>query len=116
VVNWATAESLAMASILADGIPIRFTGEDVERGTFNQRHAVFHDVKTGQTFTPLAALPQAKAAFEIHDSPLSENAVLGYEYGYDIQTPDRLVLWEAQYGDFINGAQIIVDEFIASGR
>ena len=116
VINWATAESLAMASILADGIPIRFTGEDVERGTFNQRHAVFHDVKTGQTFTPLAALPQAKASFEIHNSPLSENAVLGYEYGYDIQSPDRLVLWEAQYGDFINGAQVIVDEFIASGR
>ena len=115
-VNWATAESLALASILADGIPIRFTGEDTERGTFNQRHAVFHDVKTGRTFTPLAALPQAKAAFEIHDSPLSENAVLGYEYGYNIQAPGRLVLWEAQYGDFINGAQVIVDEFITSAR
>lgn len=115
-VNWAAAEALAMASILADGIPIRFSGEDTERGTFNQRHAVFHDAKTGRTFAPLAALPQAKAAFEIHDSPLSENAVLGYEYGYNIQEPGRLVLWEAQYGDFINSAQVIVDEFITSAR
>jgi len=116
VVDWATAEQLAFGTILADGIPIRLTGEDTERGTFNQRHAVFHDVKTGQTYTPLQAIPQAKAAFEIHDSPLTENAVLGYEYGYNLQAPGTLVLWEAQYGDFINGAQVIVDEFITSAR
>jgi len=116
VVDWATAEELALATILADGVPIRFTGEDSERGTFSQRHAVFHDVETGETFTPLQAIPQAKASFEIHDSPLSENAVLGFEYGYNIQAPDRLVIWEAQYGDFINGAQPIVDEYISSAR
>ena len=116
VVDWATAEELAMATILEDGIAIRMTGQDTERGTFNQRHAVFHDVNTGETYKPLQALPQAKAAFEIHDSPLSEAAVLGFEFGYNIQEPGRLVLWEAQYGDFINNAQTIVDEFIVSAR
>jgi 2-oxoglutarate dehydrogenase E1 component len=114
--DWATAEGLAFASILAEGIAIRLTGEDVERGTFSQRHAVFHDVKTGETFTPLQALPQAKAAFEIHDSPLTENATVGFEYGYNVQEPGRLVIWEAQYGDFINGAQVMIDEFLVSAR
>ncbi len=116
VVDWATAEELALATILAEGIPIRMTGQDVERGTFSQRHAVFHDAETGETFTPLAALPQARASFEIHNSPLSEQAALGFEYGYNIEEPERLVLWEAQYGDFINNAQTIVDEFIVSAR
>lgn len=115
-VDWSMAEELAFASILADGIAIRITGQDTERGTFSQRHAVLHDVKTGETFTPLQALPQAKAAFEIYNSPLSENATLGFEYGYNIQEPERLVVWEAQYGDFINGAQVIVDEFLVSAR
>ncbi len=115
-VDWATAEQLAFATILEDGIAIRMTGEDVERGTFSQRHAVFHDAETGATFTPLQALPQAQAAFEIHDSPLSEAAALGFEFGYNIQEPCRLVVWEAQYGDFINGAQTIIDEFLASAR
>jgi 2-oxoglutarate dehydrogenase E1 component len=115
-IDWAFAEELALASILADGIAIRITGQDVERGTFSQRHAVFHDVQTGERFIRLQALPQASAAFEIYDSPLSEAAPLGFEYGYNIAAPDRLVIWEAQYGDFINNAQIIVDEFIASGR
>ena len=115
-VDWATAEELALASILADGISIRVTGEDVERGTFSQRHAVFHDVKTGAVHVPLQALPQARAGFEIHNSPLSENAALGFEYGYNVQEPSRLVMWEAQYGDFINGAQVIIDEFITSAR
>ncbi len=115
-IDWTTAEELAFATILADGIAIRMTGQDVERGTFSQRHAVFHDVENGKTFTPLQALPEAKAAFEIHDSPLSENAALGFEYGYNVQEPRRLVLWEAQYGDFINGAQVIVDEFIVAAR
>ncbi len=115
-VDWAAAEELALASILQDGIPIRMTGQDVERGTFSHRHAVFHDVKTGERYIPLQALPQAKAGFEIHNSPLSENAALGFEYGYNVQEPGRLVIWEAQYGDFINGAQTIIDEFVVSAR
>ncbi len=115
-INWGMAESLAFASILEDGTSIRLTGEDVERGTFSHRHAVFHDAKTGKTFTPLQILPQARAAFEIHNSPLTENAAIGFEYGYNIQEPARLVIWEAQYGDFINGAQVIIDEFVASAR
>ena len=115
-VDWATAEDLAFASILAEGAPIRMTGEDVERGTFSHRHAVWHDVETGGTYTPLQNIPQAKAAFEIHNSPLTEDAVLGYEYGYDVARPAQLVVWEAQYGDFINVAQVMIDEFIVSGR
>jgi len=115
-VDWSLAEELALASILADGISIRLTGEDVERGTFSHRHAVFHDVENGRVHVPLQALPQAKAAFEIHNSPLTENAVIGFEYGYNIQEPSRLVIWEAQYGDFINGAQVMIDEFIISAR
>ncbi|MDE3156414.1 MAG: 2-oxoglutarate dehydrogenase E1 component [Acidobacteriota bacterium] len=115
-VDWASAEELAFASILADGVPIRLTGEDVQRGTFSQRHAVLHDVETGRPFTPLQAIPQARASFEIHDSPLSENAAIGFEYGLNVQAPDRLVIWEAQYGDFINGAQVMLDEFVTSAR
>src|SRR5688572_24990841 len=115
-VDWAIAEDLAFGSILADGTSIRLTGEDVERGTFSHRHAVLHDVNTGGIHVPLQALPQARAAFEIHNSALSENAVLGFEYGYNVQAPERLVIWEAQYGDFINGAQVIVDEFLTSAR
>jgi 2-oxoglutarate dehydrogenase E1 component len=115
-IDWAAAEELAFASILEDGIAIRMTGEDVERGTFSQRHAVFHDVKTGKRFTPLQTLAQAQAAFEIHNSPLTEGAVVGFEYGYSLQEPGRLVLWEAQYGDFVNGAQVMIDEFVATGR
>jgi 2-oxoglutarate dehydrogenase E1 component len=115
-IDWALAEALAFASILEDGTAIRLTGEDVERGTFSHRHAVWYDAKNGNGFTPLQALPQAKAAFEVHNSPLSENAAIGIEYGYNIQAPDRLVIWEAQYGDFINTAQAIIDEFVVSGR
>ncbi len=115
-VDWASAEELAYASILTDGISIRLTGEDVERGTFSHRHAVFHDAVTGRVHVPLQTLPQARAAFEIHNSPLTENAVIGFEYGYNIQEPSRLVIWEAQYGDFINGAQVMIDEFIVSAR
>jgi 2-oxoglutarate dehydrogenase E1 component len=115
-IDWSAAEELAFASILADGVSIRLTGEDVERGTFSHRHAVFHDVKTGGLHVPLQSLPQARAGFEVHNSPLSENAALGFEYGYNVQEPARLVIWEAQYGDFINGAQVIIDEFIVSAR
>ena len=115
-VDWAAAEELALASILADGISIRLTGEDVERGTFSHRHAVFHDANDGRVYVPLQVMPQSRAAFEIHNSPLTENAVVGFEYGYNIQEPGRLVIWEAQYGDFINGAQVMIDEFLVSAR
>ena len=115
-VDWATAEEMAFASILADGVPIRVTGEDVERGTFSHRHAVFHDAETGKQFVPLQEFSQARASFEIHNSPLSENAAIGFEFGYNVQAPDRLVVWEAQYGDFLNGAQVILDQFVTSGR
>ena len=115
-VDWATAEELAWASILEDGTPIRLTGEDVERGTFSQRHAVLHDAESGEKLVPLQHLPQAKASFEIHNSALSENAAVGFEFGYSVQAPGTLVVWEAQYGDFINGAQVVIDEFIASAR
>ena len=115
-IDWAAAEELAMAAILADATPIRFTGEDVERGTFSHRHAVYHDAVTGEKYVPLQSIPQARAAFEIRNSPLSEYACVGFELGYNLQEPSRLVLWEAQYGDFINGAQIILDEYLTSGR
>jgi 2-oxoglutarate dehydrogenase E1 component len=115
-IDWAAAEDLALASILTDGVSIRLTGEDVERGTFSHRHAVFHDVSTGRVHVPLQSLPQARAAFEIHNSPLTENAAVGFEYGYNIQEPSRLLIWEAQYGDFINGAQVMIDEFLVSAR
>ncbi len=115
-IDWATAESLALGSILADGTAIRMTGEDVERGTFSHRHALMHDQKEGEFYVPLQSIPQAKAAFEVRNSPLSENAAIGFEYGYNIQAPERLTVWEAQYGDFINTAQAMIDEFVASGR
>ena len=115
-IDWSTAEELALASILTDGIPIRLTGQDAARGTFSHRHAVLHDVDTGKQHVPLHDLPGASAAFEIYNSPLSEYAALGFEFGYNVQALDRLVIWEAQYGDFINNAQTIVDEFIVSAR
>ncbi len=115
-IDWAMAEDLAFASILADGTSIRITGQDTNRGTFSHRHSVIYDSKTGEPYTPLQAIPQAKAAFEIYNSPLSENSCIGFEYGYNIQEPKRLVIWEAQYGDFINGAQTIIDEYLVSAR
>ncbi|MGI9553843.1 MAG: 2-oxoglutarate dehydrogenase E1 component [Thermodesulfobacteriota bacterium] len=115
-IDWATAEELAYASILADGTPIRITGQDSERGTFSHRHSVLYDAKNGKRFIPLQNIPQVKASFEIRNSPLSENACIGFEYGYDVQKSDSLVIWEAQYGDFINGAQTIIDEYLVSAR
>ncbi len=115
-VDWGHGEALACASILADGTPIRLTGQDSERGTFGQRHAVLHDYATGQKHTPLQRLPQARASFEIRDSPLSEGAVVGFEFGYSVQAPEALVLWEAQYGDFVNSAQVMIDQFVVSAR
>jgi 2-oxoglutarate dehydrogenase E1 component len=113
--DWAHAEALAYASLLVQGTPIRLTGQDVERGTFSQRHLVFHDSSTGERHTPIKHIPAAQAPFELHNSPLSEQAALGFEYGYSVQAPEALVLWEAQFGDFVNGAQVIVDQFISSG-
>jgi 2-oxoglutarate dehydrogenase E1 component len=115
-IDWTTAEELAFASILEEGIAIRMTGQDTPRGTFSQRHAEFFDVDTNQGYTPLQSIPQAKASFEIHNSPVSEAGPVGFEIGYNIQSPDRLVLWEAQYGDFSNNIQTMVDEFLLSGR
>ena len=115
LVDWSLAEELALASILAEGTPIRMTGQDVERGTFSQRHAVFMDTTSEERYIPLQSIPQAKATFEIRNSPLSEAAALAFEYGYDIEHPVSLVIWEAQYGDFTNNAQSILDEFILSG-
>ena len=115
-IDWAHAESLAFASILADGVPIRLSGEDSERGTFSQRHLVLHDARSGDVYTPLQHLPQARASFAVYNSPLSEAAVLGFEYGYSIHAPEALVLWEAQFGDFANAGQVIIDQFLGSAR
>ena len=115
-IDWAAAEELAFATILEDGIPIRLTGQDSIRGTFSQRHAVFYDARTNQPHTPLQSILQASAAFEVLNSPLSEAGAIGFEVGYNILAPERLVIWEAQYGDFINNAQSVIDEFLLSGR
>jgi 2-oxoglutarate dehydrogenase E1 component len=114
--DWAHAEALALASLLAEGVPVRLTGQDTARGTFSQRHMVLHDVKTDRRYTPAAEVREASAPLEIHNSPLSELAVLGFEYGYSVVARRALVVWEAQFGDFINGAQVIIDQFITAGR
>jgi 2-oxoglutarate dehydrogenase E1 component len=114
-IDWGQAEALAFGSLLVEGIPVRLTGQDTERGTFSHRHAVLHDVQTGETYTPLQNLGGATASFEIHNSPLSEYACLGFEYGYSVAATEALVLWEAQFGDFVNGAQIVIDQFIVAG-
>jgi len=114
-IDWAHAEALAFASLLTEGTPLRLTGQDTERGTFSQRHMVLHDAKTGQTVCPIQSLPDALAPLELHNSPLSELACMGFEYGYSQEAPETLVLWEAQFGDFVNSAQVIVDQFIVSG-
>ncbi len=112
--EWAHAEVLALGSLLRDGVPIRFSGQDAQRGTFSHRHLVFHDADTGSTHVPLATLGGAR--FEIHNSPLSETAVLGFEYGYSVGADSDLVIWEAQFGDFVNVAQPIIDQFVVSGQ
>jgi 2-oxoglutarate dehydrogenase E1 component len=114
-VDWGTAEALAFASLISEGTPIRLTGQDTERGTFSHRHAALRDANTGERYVPLQHLEGAKASFELFNSPLSEYACLGFEYGYGALLPKSLVLWEAQFGDFNNGAQIIIDQFIAAG-
>jgi 2-oxoglutarate dehydrogenase E1 component len=114
-IDWGQAEALALGSLLVEGIPIRLTGQDTERGTFSHRHAVLHDVETGETYTPLQNLDEQTASCELFNSPLSEYACLGFEYGYSVAAPEALVLWEAQFGDFVNGAQIVIDQFIVAG-
>jgi len=114
--DWGTAEALAFGSLLLEGTPIRVSGQDSSRGTFSHRHALLHDSLTGEIWGPLATLDPKQAPFEVSDSPLSEFAVLGFEYGYSVEWPEALVLWEAQFGDFANGAQVIIDQFIASAE
>ncbi len=115
-IDFGHAESLALASLLTEDVHVRFTGQDTERGTFSQRHLVLHDEKTGLRYAPIQNLEVANAPLELHNSPLSEMACLGFEYGYSAASPDSLVLWEAQFGDFGNAAQVIVDSFIVSGE
>jgi 2-oxoglutarate dehydrogenase E1 component len=112
--EWATAEALAFGSLVAEGCGVRLSGQDSGRGTFSQRHAVWVDQQTGEKYVPLSAIERGR--FEVCDSPLSEFGVLGFEYGYSLADPRCLVLWEAQFGDFANGAQTIVDQFIAAGE
>jgi 2-oxoglutarate dehydrogenase E1 component len=113
-IDWAFAESLAFASLLQDGTPIRMSGQDVERGTFSQRHLVLHDPETDASFVPLQHLPEAAASFAIYNSPLTESAVIGFEYGYSVHAPEALVLWEAQFGDFANAGQVLIDQYISA--
>jgi 2-oxoglutarate dehydrogenase E1 component len=115
-IDWAHAEVLAFASLLEEGTPVRLTGQDTERGTFSQRHAVLYNAETDERYVPLQNLPQSSASFSIYNSPLSEIAVLGFEYGYSVNSEDALVLWEAQYGDFANVGQPMIDQFIVSGQ
>jgi 2-oxoglutarate dehydrogenase E1 component len=113
-VDWALAESLAFGSLLAEGTPVRLSGQDSARGTFSQRHALWQDMETQAPYAPLDHIREGQAKFCVYNSMLSEAAVLGFDYGYSLDEPDMLVLWEAQFGDFANGAQVIVDQFLAS--
>jgi 2-oxoglutarate dehydrogenase E1 component len=114
-IEWGHAESLAFGSLLLDGVPIRISGQDTVRGTFSQRHQTLFDAKTGDPFTPIQHLDGARASFELQNSPLSEYAAMGFEYGYAVTATEALVIWEAQYGDFANGAEIIIDQFVIAG-
>jgi 2-oxoglutarate dehydrogenase E1 component len=114
-IDWGQAEALAFASLLTEGIPIRLTGQDTERGTFSHRHLVLHDAENGAVYTPIQNVSRASASFEVFNSPLSEEAAVGFEYGYSVAAPESLVLWEAQFGDFVNGAQVAIDQFIVAG-
>src|SRR5437867_3623216 len=115
-IDWSCAEALAIGALLLEGIPVRMSGQDTCRGTFSQRHAVLHDVETGDRYVPLDNIRGDQASFRIIDSMLSENAVLGFEFGMSLADPRRLVLWEAQFGDFANGAQVVIDQFLASSE
>jgi multifunctional 2-oxoglutarate metabolism enzyme len=115
-VTWAQAEALALASLLTEGVSSRLTGQDAVRGTFSQRHLMLTDTKTGQRYAPIQHLPAAKGAIELYNSPLSEMGALAFEYGYGVTDQNALVLWEAQYGDFFNNAQVVVDQFVVAGQ
>ena len=115
-IDWAMGELLAFGSLLMEGVPVRLAGQDSRRGTFVQRHSVLIDRETGAEYTPLANLTEDQAKFFVYDSLLSEYAALGFEYGYSVANPKALVLWEAQFGDFVDGAQMVIDEFISSGE
>ena len=115
-IDWAHAEALALGTLLEDGVPVRLAGQDSERGTFSQRHAALYDAKTDERYVPLHELPQANASFAVYNSPLSEIAVMGFEYGYSVNARNTLVIWEAQYGDFSNVGQPMIDQFIISGQ
>ena len=114
--DWATAEAMAFGTLLDDGYAVRLSGQDVGRGTFSQRHAIWYDQETEKKCVPLQHVKENQPRFEVHDSPLSEMAVLGFEYGYSLADPKTLTLWEAQFGDFANGAQVMIDQFISSGE
>ena len=114
--DWSAAEALAYASLATEGYHVRLSGQDTERGTFSHRHAVLHDSKTGESYMPLAHLSVEQARIDIINSPLSETGVLGFEYGYSLDWPDGLIIWEAQFGDFVNAGQVIIDQFISSGE
>ena len=115
--NWGFSEIIAYSSLLREGYPIRFSGQDIRRGTFDHRHAVIFDQKTGETYYPLNKFAdKGKTNIGIYDSILSEEAVLGFEYGYSATWPTGLVIWEAQFGDFVNGAQVVIDQFIVSAE
>ncbi len=114
--DWGAAEALAYASILDQGFPVRISGQDVRRGTFSHRHAVVFDTETGEAYAPFEKVCRGPARFDAHNSPLSEAGVLGFEFGYSLDYPDALVIWEAQFGDFLNGAQVIVDQFLTSSE
>ncbi|MFF9123790.1 multifunctional oxoglutarate decarboxylase/oxoglutarate dehydrogenase thiamine pyrophosphate-binding subunit/dihydrolipoyllysine-residue succinyltransferase subunit [Streptomyces sp. NPDC014889] len=115
-IDWGMGETLAIGSLLLEGVPVRLSGQDSRRGTFGQRHAVIIDRETGEDFTPLLYLSEDQARYNVYDSLLSEYAAMGFEYGYSLARPDALVMWEAQFGDFTNGAQTVVDEFISSAE
>ena len=115
-IDWATAEALAIGSLCAEGTHVRMSGQDSGRGTFSHRHAVLVDQETEERYVPINHVREGQAPFEIIDSPLSEAAVVGFEYGYSLADPKTLVIWEAQFGDFANGAQVIIDQFLSLGR
>ncbi|HUP58163.1 MAG TPA: 2-oxoglutarate dehydrogenase E1 component, partial [Bdellovibrionota bacterium] len=115
-IDWGCAEALAYASLLNEGYPVRLSGQDAERGTFSHRHSVLNDFETGETYVPLNQIRPGQAQYEVHNSHLSETAVMGFEYGYSLADPLTLVIWEAQFGDFANGAQVIIDQFLASSE